>query len=93
MYVLTGSARFTTLRLQQDQVYEDLADVIETDFAGENGVLMELKDLYDSCILAQVSDDFDLGPVLELYKELGKFNCKHSEIKHVPLWGANKVYQ
>ena len=76
MCLLTGFARYTTLLVQQDLVYGELADVLETDFAGGKSVFMELKDLYDSCILAQVSDDVDLGPVMDLYQELGKLSCK-----------------
>lgn len=55
-------------------MYGELADVLETDFTGGNSVLKELQELYDSCVLAESSDDVDLGPILELYKELGKFS-------------------
>ena len=72
--IVAGMAGYNTLRVQQYEVYDELADVLETDFAGGNQVLTELQDFYDSCITAYVSDDeLDLQTIRDLYQRLGQF--------------------
>lgn len=68
-----GMAGYNTLILQQDLVYRQLADVLETDFAGDNHVLMELQDFYDACIFDLFSDNVDLRPVRKIFERLGEF--------------------
>ena len=68
-------AGYDTLTVQQFEVYDELADVLETDFTGGNQVLTELQDFYDSCITAYVSDDeVDIQTIRDLYQHLGQFS-------------------
>ena len=66
-------AGYSTLKVQQFDVWEELADVLETAFTGENQILIELQDFYESCIAEQLSDeDLDLQPFINLYQKLGQ---------------------
>ena len=68
-------AGYDTLTVQQHEVYDELADVLETDFAGGNQVLTEMQDFYDSCITARISDDkLDLQTIRDFYQRLGQFS-------------------
>ena len=65
-------AGYNTLTVQQHEVYDELADVLETDFAGGNQVLAELQDFYDSCITTHMSDEqLELQPIRDFYQHLG----------------------
>ena len=68
-------AGYDTLTVQQFEVYDELANVLETNFTGGNHVLTELQDFYDSCITAYVSDDeVDIQTIRDLYQHLGQFS-------------------
>ena len=67
-------------------MYSDLAEVLDTDFAGGNKVLTELSDFYASCIASQLMNETEfvdnLLPVIrKLYQDLGTFSywliCGH----------------
>ena len=68
-------AGYDVLKVQQYDVYDRLADVLETQFnTAGNQILTELQDFYDSCIVAQTSDNqLDVQPFRKLYQELGQF--------------------
>ena len=60
-------------------MYNDLADVLESDFTDGNRVLSEVKDLYTSCVEAIMMTDEEVAIILvpairQLYQNLGKYN-------------------
>lgn len=63
------------LTQQQYAVYSDLAEVLERDIAGGNGVLAEVSDFYTSCITAMFMNDTDFAELVPIirkhYQELG----------------------
>ena len=61
-------AGYNKLTQQKLKVYEELADVIEDDFTDGNEILIELQDLYDSCITAQ-----EMNISASLVPAIGKF--------------------
>ena len=73
----------SVIQEQQYAVYSDLAGVLETDFAGDNKVLTELSDFYDSCIAAKLMSDDEfveklIPAVRKLYQDLGTYNIHFS---------------
>ena len=67
-YYYTGMAGYNKFTQQKLKVYEELADVIEDDFTDGNEILIELQDLYDSCIAAQ-----EMNISASLVPAIGKF--------------------
>ena len=67
-----GMAGYGPLTVQQFDVFDELADVLETKVVGVNSVLAELRDFYDSCIAEQLSDDVNIQPFRDLFQRLGK---------------------
>ena len=81
-------AGYNTLTVQQFEVYDELANVLETDFAGGNQVLTELQDFYDSCITTHMSDEeLELRPIRDFYQRLGQFLYLYSIVD----WGKRNI--
>ena len=76
-------AGYDALTIQQYAVYGELADILEKDFNhDENKVLTELQDLYDSCIIAMVTNiSASYVPAIrKFYHDLGQFSL-HSYLQ------------
>ena len=67
-----GMAGYNPITVQKFDVFDELADVLETMLVGVNSVLTELLDFYDSCIAEQLSDTVNLQPFRDLIQRLGK---------------------
>ena len=67
-------AGYNTLILQQFDVYNELADILESNFSDGNDIFLEMQDLYDSCIAAQeVNITASLIPAIRnFYEDLGQ---------------------
>ena len=65
-------AGYSPLIVQQFDVFDELADVLETQLVSGNSVLTELQDFYDACIVDKLSDDVNLQPFRDLFQRLGK---------------------
>ena len=68
-------AGYGALTIQQYGVYDNLADVLESDFAGGNDILLELQDFYDSCTAAQEANITAalIPAVRKLYHDIGQY--------------------
>ena len=67
-----GMAGFNPITVQQFDVFDELADVLETKLVGVNSVLTELRDFYEACIAEQLTDNVNLQPFRDLFQRLGK---------------------
>ena len=69
-----GMAGYDALTIQQFDVYDDLADILETDFTGGNKILAEMQDFYRSCIFAAQMNQTEaiILPTRQFYQELGQ---------------------
>ena len=67
-------AGYNALILQQFDVYNELADILESNFADGNDIFLEMQDFYDSCIAAQeVNITASLIPAIRnFYEDLGQ---------------------
>ena len=67
-------AGYGALTVQQYDVYDDLADILETSFTGGNRILSEMQDFYRSCIVAAQMNQTDaiILPVRKFYQNLGQ---------------------
>ena len=70
-----GMAGYDTLIVQQYDVYNDLADILETDFTEGNEILTEMQDFYRSCIVAEQMNQTVaiILPVRKFFQGLGQF--------------------
>ena len=68
-------AGYGTLTVQQFDVYDDLADILETDFTEGNKILTEMQDFYHSCIVAEQMNQTAaiILPVRKFFQGLGQF--------------------
>ena len=77
-----GMAGYGTLAVQQYDVYDDLAEILETDFTGGNKILTEMQDFYHSCIVAEQMNQTEaiILPVRKFFEGLGQ--CCDSTCAH-----------
>ena len=82
-------AGYNPLTVQQFDVFDELADVLETKLVGVNSVLAEMLDFYEACIAEQLSDNVNLQPFRDLFQRLGKSIkalCKLRSVSFTYIW-------
>jgi predicted metalloendopeptidase len=85
-------AGYDALTVQQYDVYDDLADILETDFTEGNKILTEMQDFYRSCIVAAQMNQTEaiILPTRQFYQELGGWS-----LLDIPgdgtQWGINSI--
>ena len=68
-------AGYSALRVQQLDVYDDLADILDTSFTDGNEIFTEMQKFYNSCIVfgeMNLTDALIL-PVRKFFQDLGQF--------------------
>jgi predicted metalloendopeptidase len=91
-HITQGMAGYDTLTVQQFDVYDDLADILETDFTEGNKILTEMQDFYRSCIVAAQMNQTEaiILPTRQFYQELGGWS-----LLDIPgdgtQWGINSI--